>query len=94
MSTELTYYIILLLVYMGCNSMMVLGLNLQFGMAAIINFSYYILVAVGGYAAGLTVLGCPSRRRVAAPSICSASRCPGLSLCSWQERPAPSRRCW
>lgn len=59
MSTEFTYYIITLLVYMGCNAMMVLGLNLQFGLAAIINFSYYILVAVGGYAVGLTVLGPP-----------------------------------
>jgi branched-chain amino acid transport system permease protein len=59
MSTAFTYYVILLLVYMGCNAMMVLGLNLQFGMAAIINFSYYILVAVGGYAAGLSVLGPP-----------------------------------
>ncbi len=59
MSTAFTYYIITLLVYMGCNAIMVLGLNLQFGQAAIINFSYYILVAVGGYAAGLSVLGPP-----------------------------------
>ncbi len=55
----MTYYVITLLVYAGCNAMMVLGLNLQFGQAAIINFSYYILVAVGGYAAGLAVLGPP-----------------------------------
>ena len=59
MSDAFTYYIITLLVYMGCNAMMVLGLNLQFGLATIINFSYYILVAVGGYVAGLTVLGPP-----------------------------------
>lgn len=59
MSTSFQYYVITLLVYMGCNVMMVLGLNLQFGQAAIINFSYYILVAVGGYVAGLTVLGPP-----------------------------------
>src|SRR5579871_6126530 len=59
MSAAFTYYIITLLFYMGCNAMMVLGLNLQFGQAAIINFSYYILVAVGGYMAGLTVLGPP-----------------------------------
>src|SRR5437588_10826530 len=59
MSPALTYYGITLLVYMGCNAMMVLGLNLQFGQAAIINFSYYILVAMGGYVAALTVLGPP-----------------------------------
>lgn len=59
MSPALTYYVITLLVYMGCNAMMVLGLNLQFGQAAIINFSYYILVAMGGYVAALTVLGSP-----------------------------------
>lgn len=57
MNAAYTYYVITLLVYMGCNAMMVLGLNLQFGLANIINFSYYILVAVGGYVAGLTVLG-------------------------------------
>jgi len=59
MSAAFTYYVITLLVYMGCNAIMVLGLNMQFGQAAIINFSYYILVAVGGYVAGLTVLGPP-----------------------------------
>lgn len=59
MSSQLTYYVITLLVYMGCNAMMVMGLNLQFGQAAIINFSYYILVAVGGYAAALTAIGAP-----------------------------------
>lgn len=53
----MTYYVITLLVYMGCNAMMVLGLNVQFGLANVINFGYYILVAIGGYAAGLTVLG-------------------------------------
>ncbi|HEY8284004.1 MAG TPA: branched-chain amino acid ABC transporter permease [Chloroflexota bacterium] len=59
MSDAVAYYVITLLVYMGCNVMFVLGLNLQFGLANIINFSYYILVAVGGYFAGLVVLGPP-----------------------------------
>src|SRR5579872_960304 len=59
MSDAVAYYVTTLLVYMGCNIMFVLGLNLQFGLANIINFSYYILVAIGGYAAGLTVLGPP-----------------------------------
>ena len=58
MSPALTYYVITLLVYMGCNAMMVLGLNLQFGQAAILNLTckIQIIAALGLFEFDLRLL--------------------------------------
>lgn len=57
MDSALLYYIFTILIYFGANALMTLGLNIQFGLTGVINFSYYILVAIGGYVAALTVIG-------------------------------------
>lgn len=57
MSSATEYYLITIAIYAGCNGIMTLGLNLQFGLTGILNFCFYILVAVGGYAAALTAIG-------------------------------------
>jgi branched-chain amino acid transport system permease protein len=42
----------------GCiNALMVVGLNLQYGYAGILNVAYYTYVAVGAYIAAVTTLG-------------------------------------
>jgi branched-chain amino acid transport system permease protein len=51
------FYISTLLIYLFIDTMMVLGLNLQFGVAGIINFAYIAFVAVGAYTAAVVSLG-------------------------------------
>jgi branched-chain amino acid transport system permease protein len=51
------FYGLTILVYFGCNALMAMGLTVQFGWAGILNFCYYILVAIGGYAASLSAIG-------------------------------------
>lgn len=42
----------------GCiNALMVLGFNLQYGYAGVLNFTYYTFVAVGAYIAAVTTMG-------------------------------------
>jgi branched-chain amino acid transport system permease protein len=43
---------------LGCiNSIMVVGLNLQYGYSGLLNFAFYIYVAVGAYIAAITTMG-------------------------------------
>jgi ABC-type branched-subunit amino acid transport system ATPase component/ABC-type branched-subunit amino acid transport system permease subunit len=43
---------------LGCiNSIMVVGLNLQYGYGGLLNFAFYIYVAIGAYIAGITTMG-------------------------------------
>jgi branched-chain amino acid transport system permease protein len=51
------FYISTLLIYLFIDIMGVLGLNLQFGVAGIINFAYIAFVAVGAYTAAVLSLG-------------------------------------
>ena len=40
---------------LGCiNAIMVVGLNLQYGYSGLLNFAFYIYVAVGAYIAAIT----------------------------------------
>ena len=49
------------LLVLGCiNSIMVVGLNLQYGYSGLLNFAYYIYVAIGAYIAAITTMG-PSK---------------------------------
>ncbi|HEY2597888.1 MAG TPA: branched-chain amino acid ABC transporter permease [Candidatus Dormibacteraeota bacterium] len=57
MSNAMQFYIQTLLIYLFIDIMGVLGLNLQFGVAGIINFAYIAFVAVGAYTAAVLSLG-------------------------------------
>lgn len=53
----MTYYLIDILT-LGCiNAMIVIGLNLQYGYAGILNLTYYTFVAIGAYTAAITTIG-------------------------------------
>jgi branched-chain amino acid transport system permease protein len=46
------------LLALGCiNGIMVVALNLQYGYTGLLNFAFYIYVAVGAYVAGVTTMG-------------------------------------
>jgi branched-chain amino acid transport system permease protein len=51
------FYVATLLVYLFIDIMGVLGLNLQFGVAGIINFAYIVFVATGAYTTAVLTLG-------------------------------------
>jgi len=57
MSDATQFYLSTLLIYLFIDIMGVLGLNLQFGVAGIINFAYIVFVAVGAYTAAVLSLG-------------------------------------
>ncbi|MEA2656825.1 MAG: branched-chain amino acid transport system permease protein [Chloroflexota bacterium] len=57
MSDAMQFYISTLLIYLFIDIIGVLGLNLQFGVAGIINFAYIAFVAVGAYTAAVLTLG-------------------------------------
>jgi branched-chain amino acid transport system permease protein len=56
-SDSMQFYISTLLIYLFIDIIGVLGLNLQFGVAGIINFAYIVFVAVGAYTAAVVSLG-------------------------------------
>jgi len=56
-SDSMQFYISTLLIYLFIDIMGVLGLNLQFGVAGIINFAYIVFVAVGAYTCAVLSLG-------------------------------------
>ena len=46
------------LLVLGCiNSIMVVGLNLQYGYSGLLNFAFYVYVAIGAYVAAITTMG-------------------------------------
>jgi len=59
MSSEWQHYIAVILVYLGVYTIGSLGLNLQFGVAGLINFAFALFQAVGAYTAALLTLGPP-----------------------------------
>ena len=51
-------FLVIDLVAFGCiNALMVVGFNLQYGYAGVLNFTYYTFVAVGAYIAAVTTMG-------------------------------------
>jgi branched-chain amino acid transport system permease protein len=56
----LTYYIVVLLVYLFTDLLAAWGLNLEFGVAGVANFAYIALVAVGAYTYSVFTLGSPA----------------------------------
>jgi branched-chain amino acid transport system permease protein len=57
LTDDMQFYISLLLIYLFIDIIGVLGLNLQFGVAGIINFAYIVFVGVGAYTAAVLSLG-------------------------------------
>ena len=53
----LEYYVLTIAIYSALNGIAALGLNMQFGVAGILNLAYIVLVAVGAYATGIAALG-------------------------------------
>lgn len=57
MSSAMQFYVSNLLVYLGVDVMACLGLNLQFGVAGLINFAFIVFQAAGAYTAAVLTLG-------------------------------------
>src|SRR5579859_2048161 len=57
MSVAWQFYISTVLIYLGVDVMAVWGLNLQFGVAGLVNFAYIIFQAAGAYTAAVLTLG-------------------------------------
>src|SRR6202171_2635463 len=57
MTDSMQFCISTLLIYLFVAIIGVLGLNLQFGVAGIINFAYIVFVGVGAYTAAVVSLG-------------------------------------
>jgi branched-chain amino acid transport system permease protein len=55
----LQYLLIDLLALGSLNAIMVVGLNLQYGYAGLLNFAFYTFVAIGAYVAAVTTMGAP-----------------------------------
>ena len=56
----MSYYIATLGVYSFIGSIAALGLNLQFGVAGLLNFAFIVVQATGAYVAGVLALGTPA----------------------------------
>lgn len=54
------FFVLDLLTLGAINAIMAVGLNLQYGQAGILNFTYYTFIAVGAYIAAVTTLGKPT----------------------------------
>lgn len=57
MSSSMQFYVSNLLVYLGVDVMACLGLNLQFGVAGLINLAFIVFQAAGAYTASVLTLG-------------------------------------
>lgn len=51
------YYIVTLVTVAAIETILVLGFNIQFGFAGVLNFSYITFVAIGAYTTAVTTLG-------------------------------------
>lgn len=53
----MVYYLLTVLIFSAIYVIYTLGLNLEFGVTGILNFTYITFVAIGAYFAGVTALG-------------------------------------
>jgi branched-chain amino acid transport system permease protein len=56
-STAYQFYVSTLLVFWGVNTIAVWALNLQFGVAGVVNFAFIVFQSVGAYTAAVLTLG-------------------------------------
>jgi ABC-type branched-subunit amino acid transport system permease subunit len=54
------YYVTLLLVYLGVDIIACLGLNIQLGLAGVMDFAFIIFQAAGAYVYAIFTLGSPN----------------------------------
>lgn len=57
MITGIEFYLVVLLIYFGTDVLAAWGLNLQYGVAGVLNFGYIANVALGAYFYGVLTLG-------------------------------------
>lgn len=57
MNVGMQYFLATTLVYLVSDVIACLGLNLQFGVTGVLNFSYIFFVAIGAYSVGILTLG-------------------------------------
>lgn len=65
MSSGWQYYITLILVYLGVDIIACLGLNIQLGLAGVMDFAFIIFQAAGAYVYAIFTLGSPSASALA-----------------------------
>lgn len=53
----MAYYVSTLLVFFASYVILGLGLNIQYGLAGVLNFGYYLFFAIGAYIGGITAIG-------------------------------------
>lgn len=58
--SQIVFYVSTLIVFLFIYNIMTWGLNIQFGYAGILNFTYITFMAVGAYFAGVTALAPPT----------------------------------
>ena len=73
MSVAWQFYISTVLVYLGVDVIACWGLNLQFGVAGLINFAFIIFQAAGAYTAAVLTLGPRPPCRWRSPTECPAA---------------------
>lgn len=61
MNEATQFYVSTLLIYLGVDIMACWGLNLQFGVAGLVNFAYIVFQAAGAYTAAVLTLGPDTR---------------------------------
>lgn len=54
--SSIEFYVVSLAVFAAINAITVIGLNLQFGTAGLLNLAYIVLLAIGAYATGVAAL--------------------------------------
>lgn len=60
-STGIIYYLLTIAIFFCIYAVYAWGLNLQFGLTGILDFTYITFVAIGAYFAGVTALGPPTK---------------------------------
>ena len=65
MSSGWQYYVTLILIYLGVDVIACLGLNIQLGLAGVMDFAFIIFQAVGAYVYAIFTLGAPSASALA-----------------------------
>ena len=68
MSVAWQFYISTVLIYLGVDVIACWGLNLQFGVAGVVNFAFIIFQAAGAYTAAVLTLG-PAQPRGRVPAV-------------------------
>lgn len=78
--TGVEFYLVVLLIYFGTDVLAAWGLNLQYGVAGVLNFGYIANVALGAYFYGVLTLGPQSGNGGFQAYIIGLSLPPGLAI--------------